>query len=321
MDEITNDLIWKLCIENHFEDFMRFFAPDISGDIDFGKGFETLNKELAALAPISGSRDRRCDELLKVRLKGGGEQFVLLHLEVQGYRDAGFAERMFTYFYRIKDKYQQRIYPLAIYTHGSRSSQPNAYTEEFYGMALSYKFPVYILADQRIEALKADDNPFALVALAGIYALKSRNDQQRRKAFKRELLRMLAKKEWEKQKIIAFFEYLNAMVKIKGLDANRELIDEFIDHMNERGEDMKLDWRTALANEAKEEGLKEGLKKGLKEGLNKGIKAGLDKGKTEIVISMLKEGLDETTVQKISKLPLRRIQELKHGISRHGSTK
>lgn len=302
MDEITNDLIWKLCIENHFEDFMRFFAPDISEDIDFDEGFENLNKELAALAPVSDSRDRRCDELLKVRLKGGGEQFVLLHLEVQGYRDADFAERMFTYFYRIKDKYQKRIYPLAIYTHGSRSSQPNAYTEEFYGMALSYKFPVYILADQRIEALKADDNPFAL---AGIYALKSKNDQQRRKAFKRELLRMLAKKEWEKQKIIAFFEYLNAMVKIKGLDANRELIDEFIDQMNERGEDMKLDWRTALANEAKEEGIKEGL----------------DKGKTEIVISMLKEGLDDTIVQKISKLPLRRIQELKHNISKPSSAK
>lgn len=28
MGEITNDMVWKSAIENYFEEFMQFFAPD-----------------------------------------------------------------------------------------------------------------------------------------------------------------------------------------------------------------------------------------------------------------------------------------------------
>lgn len=66
---------------------------------------------------------RRCDELLKVTMKNGEEEYVLIHIEVQGCEDREFAKRMYQYMYRIYDKYNKKIYPLAIYTHGVENNQ------------------------------------------------------------------------------------------------------------------------------------------------------------------------------------------------------
>lgn len=53
MGEITKDQVWKSAIENYFEEFMQYFAPNISQDIDFSKGYMNLDKELTRLAPKS----------------------------------------------------------------------------------------------------------------------------------------------------------------------------------------------------------------------------------------------------------------------------
>jgi hypothetical protein len=56
------------------------------------------------------------DKLVKVYLKDGQEKWILVNIEVQGYRDPHFEERMFTYYYRIKDRYQHNITAWAIFT-------------------------------------------------------------------------------------------------------------------------------------------------------------------------------------------------------------
>ena len=97
MGEITKDQVWKSAIENYFEEFMQYFAPDISRDIDFSKGYVNLDKELARLAPKSEQMHRRCDALLQVTMKSGEEEYVLIHIEMQGYDDREFAKRMYQY--------------------------------------------------------------------------------------------------------------------------------------------------------------------------------------------------------------------------------
>jgi len=39
---------------------------------------------------------------------------MLVHVEMQGYNDAEFSKRMFTYFYRILYKYNKRVTSIAI---------------------------------------------------------------------------------------------------------------------------------------------------------------------------------------------------------------
>lgn len=43
--EIDYDESFKRIIEDHFEDFLLFFMPDLLNDVDYSSGFEFLDKE------------------------------------------------------------------------------------------------------------------------------------------------------------------------------------------------------------------------------------------------------------------------------------
>lgn len=123
---ISRDLLWKAIIEDFFDDFIRFFFPRLAPDVDFGRKFEFLSKDLEKLSPESKDRPRRADQLVKVHLKNGEEVWLLVHVEVQGYSDLEFAKRMFTTFYRLWDRYHVRIEQLAIYTDDSPTFHPKS---------------------------------------------------------------------------------------------------------------------------------------------------------------------------------------------------
>ena len=46
MAVFTSDIVWKDCIEEFCDEFLRFFLPELSNHIDFSKGFIFLDKEL-----------------------------------------------------------------------------------------------------------------------------------------------------------------------------------------------------------------------------------------------------------------------------------
>ena len=303
--ELTSDQIWKNLIENFFEDFMNFFAGDISQDIAFENGFERLDKELGEILLNSEGHDRRCDELLKVKMKSGNGKWVFVHLEIQGYRDENFAERMFEYYYRIRDRYHEKIYPLVIYTHEIVTNHPDHYKENFYKMSLVYKYPVYKIVKQKEADLMKQDNPFALVVLAGLYTLKTKRNQAERYRFKKELVKLLAEKKWEKEKIRDLFLYIDGIIKINGVEKNEEIVEEFRERLKLGDEDMKLDWSTSnLAVEARKEGKLLGRAEGRVEGLNCAI----------VAIDLLKKNTDVETIAKMSGMPIEKINELKKSV-------
>jgi hypothetical protein len=100
-----NDILWKGILEEVFDDLLRFIFPNAEEVFDFGRGFEFLDKELAQMYPEPGKKSatRFVDKLVKVFLKDGKEQWLLVHIEVQGPtgRRSQFAERMFRYFYYV----------------------------------------------------------------------------------------------------------------------------------------------------------------------------------------------------------------------------
>ncbi|WP_223833795.1 RpnC/YadD family protein [Spirosoma profusum] len=103
--------MWKAILEDVFDDFLRFFYPNADDLFDFDKGFGYLDKELEQLFPPEQDtyQPRYVDKLVKVFTQKAGkpiEQWILVHIEVQGYKDPHFAERMFQYYYRIFDKYR-----------------------------------------------------------------------------------------------------------------------------------------------------------------------------------------------------------------------
>ena len=101
------DSPWKEALDIYFQAFLAFFFASIHDDIDWSRGFESLDKELQQIAPKAAHRRRYVDKLVKVWRKNGREVWVLLHVEVQMQRQRGFGRRMYMYNYRIFDRYDR----------------------------------------------------------------------------------------------------------------------------------------------------------------------------------------------------------------------
>lgn len=151
---IGQDELWKAALETFFKDFLELFFEDCVDLIDFEKPFEFLDKELSRIIPKSESKNRRVDKLVKVFFKDGTDQWFLIHIEIQGQHEKNFAERMFHYFYRIKDKYNRQVTAFALFTY-PRQSYPRAYEYEFMGTKLRYEYRSFSI----LELAKKERSP------------------------------------------------------------------------------------------------------------------------------------------------------------------
>ena len=95
------DSPWKEALDLFFEAFLQLFFPQTHADIDWGRPCESLDKELQQIAPEAVIGRRYVDKLVKVWLKNGEEQWVLIHVDVQMADEADFPRRMYVYNCRI----------------------------------------------------------------------------------------------------------------------------------------------------------------------------------------------------------------------------
>ncbi len=83
-DRQDYDTPWKKVLETYFKEFVHFFFPDMADDIDCSPGYEFLNKELRQVAKDAELGRRYADSLASVTRKGGQEEWVMIHAEIQG---------------------------------------------------------------------------------------------------------------------------------------------------------------------------------------------------------------------------------------------
>ena len=155
------DSPWKEVLELHFRDFLAFFFPDIERDVDWPRGYESLDKELPKLERDAATGGRYADKLTKVWRRNGEERLVFIHVEVQGDPDPGFPLRMYVYNYRIFDRHQQPVVSLAILADDSPGWRPDRHVEELWGCRTGLWFPIVKLWDynERWLELEASDSP------------------------------------------------------------------------------------------------------------------------------------------------------------------
>jgi len=82
-------------MEKLFPHFIKLIAPDFYYSVDWAKPTIFLDDELRQISPDSEETKRYVDRLVRVWMLDGEEKWVLIHVEIQGYRDADFSERMF----------------------------------------------------------------------------------------------------------------------------------------------------------------------------------------------------------------------------------
>ncbi len=168
-----DDPLLKAAFEELFAHLLRFCFPGAEKVFDFHKGFVFLDKELTELFPELKKQggSRFADMLVKTFLKNGKEEWILVHIEIQGGSTKDFPKRMFQYWYRIYDRYGVDIAALAIFTGNKRQQHPDMFHKTFMGTEITYRYNVCHIFDHSEAELLAIDNPFALIVLAAQKAL------------------------------------------------------------------------------------------------------------------------------------------------------
>jgi predicted transposase YdaD len=268
----TYDKLWKGIIEDLGEDFLHFFFQKIASKIDFDKGIEFLDQELAQLFPEADQNNRTIDKLVKVYLLTGKEEWILIHIEVQGYRDKTFGERMYTYYYRILDRYQKKIMSLAIFTDKEKNYKPSIYRSSYGGTTLTYKFRTYKVMEQSKEILSVSSNPFSLVVLATLEAIEqgiSSVDDTNLMAIKWNIIRLLLERNYEKRKIIALFEFINHYIRFENSENTPIFAKQFFSIYQPNQKNMGV--VDILIEDARQEGIEQGIEQGVSQGIEQGL--------------------------------------------------
>ncbi|MGE3925078.1 MAG: DUF4351 domain-containing protein, partial [Lautropia sp.] len=198
------DSPWKSAIEHAFPELLAFFFPAAHRAIDWTRPHVFLDKELRSIWRKADAGDRYADKLVRVhRRRSGREQWVYIHIEVQASRKSDFERRMFTYSYRLFERFGRPVASLAILADDRRNWRPGGYGFELFGCRHRLTFPAVKLLDfaTDLDALLADPNPFALVTAAHLLTRSTRGAPQRRLAAKRRLVRLLYERAWNRERI------------------------------------------------------------------------------------------------------------------------
>jgi hypothetical protein len=253
------DSPWKEILDLYFRQFLAFFFPDIEADVDWSRGYESLDKELPQLEREGETGRRYADKLMKVWRKNGEERLVFIHTEVQGTPDPGFPERMYIYNYRIFDRRRQPVVSLAVLADERPSWRPDRHVEELWGCRAGLWFPIIKLWDynERWSELEASDNPFATVVIAHLKTKATRDDDEERYRWKVYLSRRLYERSYERRDVIALFRFIDWLLVLPDDLAKRFRIEQ---EQIETEKNMR--YVTSVERLAKEEGHEEGLLRG-----------------------------------------------------------
>jgi hypothetical protein len=207
---------WKDIIEDFTEEFFEFYFPEVHAAIDFTEPVRFLDKELREIVTESEVAGREADKLIEVRLKDGGAEWILVHVEVQGYPDPGFSERMFIYHYRVYDRYRRDIVSLAVLTDADPGFRPTRFRRSLLGCEVTFAFPAVKVIDYDTDRLDASDSPFALVTRIHLEYLAAGSSGQKRLDARVALTRRLYQHGFSREQVIRLYRFLGYLMRLPG---------------------------------------------------------------------------------------------------------
>ena len=279
------DSPWKEAIERYFPEFMAFYFPDAHAEIDWSKEHVFLDQELRAVVQDAEFGTRFVDRLVRVTVLSGEERWIYIHVEVQGTKQAEFAERMFVYNYRIFDRYKRPVASLAVLADEHKHWKPTSYGFAVLGCRHTLEFPVAKLTDyeDKVDELLASDNAFGLITAAHILTQQTRKQHQERYEAKLRLVRLLYQRQWDKQRVIDLFSVLDWLLQLP-----EWLNSQVLQELETIEESKKVRYVTSVERI----GMAKGIAKGLVEGRVKGLQEGRQEGRQEGVSRLLRRLLE-----------------------------
>ncbi|MFH0822704.1 MAG: hypothetical protein V2B18_08115 [Pseudomonadota bacterium] len=256
---IDLDSPWKDILGAYFKEFMEFFFPEAHEDIDWNKGYEFLDKEFQKIVRDAELGRRLLDKLVKLHRKDGGEAWVLAHVEIQGQDEKEFPRRIYTYNYRIFDRYNRSTASLAILADERPDWRPEGFGYSLWGCEVSLRFPVVKLLDFKTKwpFLEASRNPFSVVVMAHLKTMATGDDPEDRLRSKVRLVKMLYERGYSRQDVIGLFHFIDWLMVLP-----EELESSFSSAVFEYEESIKMPYVSSVERQGFKRGHSEGRVEG-----------------------------------------------------------
>ncbi len=249
------DSPWKDVLVRFFEPFFLFFFPAAHAAIDWTRGVEFLDKELQKIVAAAELGRRLANVLAKVYLRDGSELWVLVHVEVQGAAQGTFEQRMYVYSFRGFNRYGRPVASFAILTDEDPNWRPSEFRYDVLGTELRLKFSSAKLLDyvRDWDKLAVDTNPFAVVVMAQLKALETKDDPAARYRWKLDLIKGLYERGLSADDVRQLFFCIDWMMLLSG-----EWEEHFTDDMAEFEEEQRMRYVSSIERVYIRRGLQQG---------------------------------------------------------------
>ncbi|MBN8449598.1 MAG: DUF4351 domain-containing protein [Candidatus Accumulibacter sp.] len=301
------DTPWKDAVTRYFPEFIEFYFPDAHRQIDWNGGYTFLDQELAQIVKDAELGKRLLDKLVQVATHDGGEHWVYVHIEVQGGQEGDFAERLFTYNYRLYDKYRRPIASLAVLADDRQHWKPQTYGYELFGCRHYLEFPTVKLLDYQpqTQALLVDPNPFALVTAAHLLTQQTKGDDRQRLAAKWRLAKLLYERNWDKQRIIDLFSVIDWMMQVP-----KDLQNQLWQDIEQLERNRTMPYITSVERIGIEKGMQQGMQQGIQQGMQQGMQQGIRQGESALLERQLTRRFGPPSAETVARLQAGTVEQL-----------
>ncbi len=273
-----SDSPWKGMMDLYLPFLIALLNPELYALIDWKAGIESLDPGLKRYKTGGKTSSRYVDKLVRIRLLNGERKLLLVHIEVQSGREAGFPERIFLYAVRIReDAKLGGEYPLSlvILADGNPGWRPKSF--EFaagaggWSSEMKFDFPIVKILDfeARRDELMESDNPFAWFILAQLDTIRTKGKFEDRAIRKLSIAKSILKR-MPIGRARSMLEFLDCLMTLPD-KIEHQWYNDIYDYTREQ--------QMPYVSIFEREGLKKGLERGREEGLERGLTTGLLKGK------------------------------------------
>ena len=278
---MKQDSSWRKILDKLLPEFLGFYFREIHQAIDFNRGVEFLDKELQKILPQEDDTGKRVvDKLVRVFLLDGSEKWLLIHIEIQGYREIDFAKRVYNCNYRISDRFGEKVISVALLTDDDSNFRENVYAISQWGFRLHFEFPMVKLLDYRDkwEELEHDPNPFAIATKAFLKTVETQGNEQERYQWKKHFLLELYHSGLSREMVLALYEFIDIVMALPEAKD-----DELNEEIKQTTEENKM----SIITTAERVGMKKGLEQGIEQGIEQGREQGREQGMREMISDIL----------------------------------
>lgn len=244
---------WKEALDEYLKEFLELLFPEVHAGIDWSVEPQSRDKEFQQLIAASARGKQIADKLWEVHRLDGTPTLILIHVEVQGRREADFPERIFRYGARIREAYDCDAVSLAVLADPSPSWRPDRFEFEAWGYRLSLVYPTAKLLDLPLEDLEGNRNPFAPIVLAHRMTQATKGEPRTRFEWKWRIVRSLYEREYGERKVRRLFRLVDWFMRLP-----EPLAIEFRENLERFEGDQKMPYVTSVEQLAKAEGKAEG---------------------------------------------------------------